>query len=353
MRQHQFALPSVELQHVRGDLDFDHTAVFLQVPPDARLIEAPCGQLAQILVKARQILGRANVLDRHGEEFVPRIAVVADCRIVHGQEAQCRELKDPHGVRVRMKEMAVEGVALAQFRLGALDPANGQDKDQGQHRGDRQSCQQRDNGTMARFGLCRARRHQLFQPLLVVPHPLFETASGGDVMNHRQQQRTSIEFEGMGIHLDGTELATRQSMAEDEVVAVFLFGKGALGRHQLRAEGVDLRDGHGPQCIASVTIEVRRGRVGIDDLPGGRVDQQHHDAVIVEHLAEIGHLCEQGGGNQRQPQRGEDVTQGDGRRARGARPRRRPPGAPIFHGGGCGDVGCARRHHGTQAAVSL
>ena len=50
---------------------------------------------------------RADILDRHREELVPRVAVQADRRLVDSEEPQARGIEDPHRLRVRLEQGSV------------------------------------------------------------------------------------------------------------------------------------------------------------------------------------------------------------------------------------------------------
>ena len=50
---------------------------------------------------------RTDVLDRHGQELVPRIAVEPDGGVVDGQEGERLRVEHPHGMRVAVEEEAV------------------------------------------------------------------------------------------------------------------------------------------------------------------------------------------------------------------------------------------------------
>ena len=55
---------------MRGDLDVDHLAFGLAVPPDGRSLRA-LQLLGEPLVKTVRVLDRPDLLDGHAEELLP------------------------------------------------------------------------------------------------------------------------------------------------------------------------------------------------------------------------------------------------------------------------------------------
>ncbi len=137
-----------------------------------------------------------------------------------------------------------------------------------------------------------------------MPHALFEIASGRDVVDHREQQATASKIIRVGRHLDRTNGAVGQGMTEDKVVAPFAFGQCTLRSHLIGIQGIDLLDAHRLEGGTFITVEIGCRRIGVDNLPAGGVDQQHHRVVLIENLPEIWHLSDDCGGEQSEKQDG-------------------------------------------------
>src|SRR5207245_4427120 len=90
--QHELGRPPVELERIRRDLHVDDDPVFLPVTPDADGAEA-VPRLGDLAAEGGHVVRRADILDRHREELVPRVAVLADRRLVDGEEPQARGSK--------------------------------------------------------------------------------------------------------------------------------------------------------------------------------------------------------------------------------------------------------------------
>src|SRR5207245_11245836 len=59
------------------------------------------------LIEGRDLLRRLDVQDAHGEELVPRIAVMAQGSVVDGEEGERLLVIYPHGMRVAFEEQPV------------------------------------------------------------------------------------------------------------------------------------------------------------------------------------------------------------------------------------------------------
>ena len=119
LRHDQHTTSTVEHQAVGGDVHVDEQAILGQVPPRARLLEIlSLGR--EVLVQFRHILRRTDLGNRHGEEFVTRIAVVNERSLVDLDEAQGLDVVDPHRVRMTLEEHAEVLLGLPQCRLGIL-----------------------------------------------------------------------------------------------------------------------------------------------------------------------------------------------------------------------------------------
>jgi hypothetical protein len=115
VREDQCGVAALELDAAGGDLDVDHGAVLDPVLPGARDRRA-----GTLVLDARQqlfdVLGRADVGDRHREELVAAVAVVAHGGVVDGEEAQRLRVVDPHRERMLLEQEPV--ALLTRVRLG-------------------------------------------------------------------------------------------------------------------------------------------------------------------------------------------------------------------------------------------
>ena len=102
-------------QHLAGrDLDVDQRAVLLAVPPHARRRRPGAAALAHVGQHRVDVLTRADLGDRHGEELRAREAVVAHGRLVDREEAQGLRVVDPHRQRVGLEQQAVALLRVGQ-----------------------------------------------------------------------------------------------------------------------------------------------------------------------------------------------------------------------------------------------
>jgi hypothetical protein len=98
---------------VGDDLDVDDGVVLLPVP--YRQGSVLFRRLArEIDEEPGHVLGWVDVLERHLEELGPRVTVVLDGRIVHGQELERLPLDHPHRERALLEEHPVRFLGLAQ-----------------------------------------------------------------------------------------------------------------------------------------------------------------------------------------------------------------------------------------------
>jgi hypothetical protein len=72
------------------------------------------------LMEARHVLGGPNVRDGHREKFLHRVAVVRDCRIVDGEEAQRLEVVYPHGMGIGLEHLPKLMFSGQQFSVGCI-----------------------------------------------------------------------------------------------------------------------------------------------------------------------------------------------------------------------------------------
>ena len=125
--EHERGRPALE-HHLAGrDLDVDQRAVLLAVAPRPRHRRARAAARLEVAEQLVDVLARPDVGDRHGQELLARVAVVAHGRLVDRQEAQGLGVVDPHRQRVGLEQ---EPVAL--LRVGQrLEQAGGLDRRRG------------------------------------------------------------------------------------------------------------------------------------------------------------------------------------------------------------------------------
>ena len=104
VREHERRAASVELDPAGGDLDVEQPAVLGLVTPGAGAKRAEAVAAGDAAQQRRDVLGRPDVLDRHRQELLARPAVLADRRVVDGQEAQRVGLVDPHRQRAGLEQ---------------------------------------------------------------------------------------------------------------------------------------------------------------------------------------------------------------------------------------------------------
>jgi len=86
------------------------------------------------------------------------------------------------------------------------------------------------------------------------------------------------------VHFDVADVARCDAMAEDEIAAALLRGVRHLAADGALVEHVDLPDVHAAQRVDVPSVELGGGHVGVDDAAAGRVEQDLHGAVVLEHL---------------------------------------------------------------------
>ena len=117
--QHDLGTPAGKLHGVRGDLRQDGAAVLFHMTPDAGLVER-AGAAGNGLDQGRDVFRRPDVLDGHGEEFCPGVAVVPDRRVVYREKTQRFEVVGPHRLGVVFEELPVALLGLPQGKLELL-----------------------------------------------------------------------------------------------------------------------------------------------------------------------------------------------------------------------------------------
>ena len=76
------------------------------------------GQLAEVVGQRRRFLRGTDVTGGHSQEFVARIAVVTDRRLIYLQESARLQIRHPHGHGVAVENEAVLAFAFARLGLG-------------------------------------------------------------------------------------------------------------------------------------------------------------------------------------------------------------------------------------------
>ena len=86
------------------------------------------------------------------------------------------------------------------------------------------------------------------------------------------------------MHFDVAHFTAGAHVPEEEEVSLLRRRDRQLGAHAVGAEDVDVPDAHRVQLVERVAVEVARRHVRVDDRAAGRIDQQLHGAVVLEHL---------------------------------------------------------------------
>src|SRR5260370_18387552 len=93
------------------------------MPRQARLTETR-HKRRLILEKQRAISKRMDILQRHSQKLFPRISVVANRRLVHGQKPQRLAVEDPHGQRLAFEQNSIAFLALPDLFFCSLFASN-------------------------------------------------------------------------------------------------------------------------------------------------------------------------------------------------------------------------------------
>ena len=118
-RQHQAGRPAGDRHGIDHDLNVENGAVLRSVL-EVGVERGTFLVLAQESLPLLWVGGSADVLDRHRQELLARVAIAADRGLVHGEETQRLDVVHPHGLRIRFEEEPVAGLAVAELRIGAL-----------------------------------------------------------------------------------------------------------------------------------------------------------------------------------------------------------------------------------------
>src|SRR5450830_1536735 len=95
------------------DFDQNDAAVLAAMVPETRLAQSGT-KMADISKKTRQVFGRSNVTDRHGEEFLTAVTVVGYGSVIDREKCQRFEVVHPHRLRIALEHLTVTGFALLQ-----------------------------------------------------------------------------------------------------------------------------------------------------------------------------------------------------------------------------------------------
>ena len=123
VREHERRPAALHDHPAGGDLDVDHRAVLGLVTPHARHRRARPAAVAEVGEQRFDVLSWPDVLDRHAQELLARVAVVPDRGLVDGQEAQRLGVVDPHRERARLEQqpVALLGAGERADEAGVLD----------------------------------------------------------------------------------------------------------------------------------------------------------------------------------------------------------------------------------------
>ena len=113
--------PTEEIQSVGSDLHIDEASVFSPVPPEANLLTS-IRETADHFQHSGNVLGRPDVFDGHGEEFIAGISVLTYRGGVYREKSQGFAVIDPGGMWIIIEQLPVPLFALMQqpFRMLAL-----------------------------------------------------------------------------------------------------------------------------------------------------------------------------------------------------------------------------------------
>ena len=121
---HQADSPPRVFQFVRNSFDLNHLAIFLAMLPMA-MIMAFVRNLLQLFKISCSFLLWAKVENAHSLEFIQRISILLDGRIVHFQEPPRFFVDDPGGERI-VAEKQPEHLFVLAKRLFRATPFNGE-----------------------------------------------------------------------------------------------------------------------------------------------------------------------------------------------------------------------------------
>src|SRR5436190_2197001 len=104
--------PAVEFEIEGDDFDVDLLSALLAVPRHA--LHVGTARILKILEQLRDVLRRAELLRGHRQKLFPRVAVMVDGRLVHGEETQGLVFHDPHRTGMDVDQHPVPLLAVFQ-----------------------------------------------------------------------------------------------------------------------------------------------------------------------------------------------------------------------------------------------
>lgn len=126
------------------------------------------------------------------------------------------------------------------------------------------------------------RRRTLLHGLRELASLLLDPDTVRHVGDQRVQQRATLEADRSAEHLDVAHGPVRSAVTERERGAVAESCGLHLGVDLLGGEGVDVADPHRSETVAIPSVVGGGPRVGVDDLAGRGVDQEHHEVSVLE-----------------------------------------------------------------------
>ena len=122
----ELAVFAVKDHRMRRHLDVDRLFIFRPVTPGARKDEFI--RTRRVFdYEGRNVFLRPQIVDGHGQEFIPRVAVDARGGFVDGQKRERLFVVNPDRLRCRFKQQAVTlfGIAQCFFKAFALGDVAG------------------------------------------------------------------------------------------------------------------------------------------------------------------------------------------------------------------------------------
>ena len=136
-RHHQAGGGVAELYGMGGDFHEEDGAVLGAVAPRTVGVQGGCGN-PRVLEQLGDILRGPYVAQGHAQEFLARVAVAGDGRVIDGQKGEGRAVVHPHGLRIGFEQEAVAALRFLQLALRAA--AQGDVAEDQDDAGDRCRC---------------------------------------------------------------------------------------------------------------------------------------------------------------------------------------------------------------------
>ena len=108
----------------------------------------------------------------------------------------------------------------------------------------------------------------------------------GDIKDHREEDLLSLDINWGRVNFDSTDLTVGQPVGKHKYIVLGFQCHLASVRDLGGRENVDHLYVHVAQRGTRVAVENFGSLVGINDLAGDWLDQQHHRGVSLEHGAE-------------------------------------------------------------------